>query len=122
MSLAAMRIGILGTLLAAVSVSAETFHNQDGVLFEGTLRKVVPQAAVCNVFEENHTPDEYEFLKSNHGRPLDLWQVDFAVRNESGRRIEHLRRRGGYAPSTRPARTGAARGRAEGRSYPSPAC
>ena len=81
-------------LLAAVPVSAETFHSQAGVVFEGTLRKVVPQAAVCNVLEQNHTPDEYERLKSNQGRPLDLWQVDFAVRNESGRAIEHLRASG----------------------------
>ena len=78
-------------LLAAVPASAETFHSRDGVVFEGTLRKVVAQAAVCNVLEQNHTPDEYERLKSNHGQPLYLWQVDFAVRNESGRELEYLR-------------------------------
>ena len=78
-------------LLAMIPALAETFHSQDGVVFEGTLRKVVPQAAVCNVLEQNHPPDEYELLKPNHGRPLDLWQVDFAVRNESGRQIDHLR-------------------------------
>ena len=88
-----MRNGILVTLLAAAA-PAETFYSQDGVLFKGTLRKVVPQAAVCNVLEGNHTPDEYERLQPNHGQPLDLWQVDFAVRNESGRRIEHLRASG----------------------------
>ena len=75
-------------------MAAETFYSQDGVVFEGTLRKVVPQAAVCNVLEQNHTPDEYERLKGNQGRPLDLWQVDFAIRNESGREIEYLRASG----------------------------
>ena len=78
-------------LLAEFTVLAETFHRQDGVLFEGTLRKVVPQASVCNVLEEKYTPDEYERLKDNQGQPLDLWQVDYTVRNESGRALEHLR-------------------------------
>ena len=91
MSSAAMRNCTLAVLLAAAPAPAETFHNKDGVVFEGTLRKVVAQAAVCNVLEQNHTPDEYERLKSNQGQPLDLWQVDFAVRNESGREIEYLR-------------------------------
>ena len=91
-------------LLAAVPVSAETFYRRDGVVFEGTLRKVVPQAAVCKVLEQNHTPDEYERLKGNQGQPLDLWQVDYTVRNESGREIEHLRAsswvRSKYPPCT----------------------
>ena len=88
---ATMRNGTLAALLAAIPTSAETFHSQDGVVFEGTLRKVVPQAAVCNVLEQNYPSDEYERLKPNHGRPLDLWQVDYAVRNESGRAIDYLR-------------------------------
>ena len=71
-------------LLAAATTSAETFHSQAGVVFEGTLRKVVPQATVCNVLEEKYTPDEYERLKGNQGQPLDLWQVDWVVRNADG--------------------------------------
>ena len=95
---------LAAVLLAAVPVSAETFYRRDGVVFEGTLRKVVPQAAVCKVLEQNHTPDEYERLKGNQGQPLDLWQVDYTVRNESGRGIEHLRAsswvRSKYPPCT----------------------
>ena len=81
----------LAVLLAAAPASAETFHNKDGVVFEGTIRLVVSNAAVCNVLEEKYTAQEYEQLKANQGQPLDLWQVDFAVRNESGREIEYLR-------------------------------
>ena len=81
-------------LLATVPASAETFHRQDGVVFEGTIRRVVPNASVCNVLEEKYSPDEYERLKGNQGRPLDLWQVDYTVRNESGRALEHLRASG----------------------------
>ena len=75
----------------AGAASAETFYNKDGVVFEGTFRWVVSNAAVCNVLEEKHTPDEFERLKANQDQPLDLWQVDFTVRNESEREIEYLR-------------------------------
>ena len=91
MSLAAMRNCTLAVLLAAATAQAETFHSQDGVVFEGTIRQVVSNAAVCNVLEEKYSEQEYEKLKANQGQPLDLWQVDFAVRNESGREIEYLR-------------------------------
>ena len=91
MSSAAMRNATLAVLLAAAPAQAETFHNKDGVVFEGTIRLVVSNAAVCNVLEEKYTAQEYEQLKANQGQPLDLWQVDFAVRNESGREIEYLR-------------------------------
>ena len=91
MSLVAMRNGTLVALLAAGSAAAETFYRQDGVVFEGTIRQAVSEAAVCNVLEEKYTEQEYEKLKANHGRPLDLWQVDFTVRNESSREIEYLR-------------------------------
>ena len=81
-------------LLAAVPAAAETFHSEDGVLFEGTIRRVVSGAALCKVLEEKYSEQEYERLKGNQGQPLDLWQVDFAVRNESGRAIEYLRASG----------------------------
>lgn len=49
-------------LLAALPATAETFYSQDGVVFEGTIRRVVSNASVCNVLEEKYTPDEYERL------------------------------------------------------------
>lgn len=85
---------IVAAALAAVFASAETFHSHDGVVFEGTIRRVVSGAAICNVVEEKYTPEEYERLKPNHGQSLDLWQVDFTVRNESGLQIENLRASG----------------------------
>ena len=78
-------------VLASATASAQTFYNKEGVVFEGTIQRVVPAAAVCNVLEEKYTPEEYERLKGNQGAPLDLWQVDFTIRNESGRPIEYLR-------------------------------
>ena len=124
MSSAAMRNATLAVLLAAAPAPAETFHNKDGVVFEGTIRLVVSNAAVCNVLEEkSHRARSTSSLKANQGQPLDLWQVDLAVRNESGREIEYLRASScECTASTRPARTGAARVREEGRSCPSPVC
>ena len=91
MNSAAMGNCTLAALLVAVPALAETFHRQDGVVFEGTIRRVVPNASVCNVLKEKYTPDEYERLKGNQGQPLDLWQVDYTVRNESRWALEHLR-------------------------------
>ena len=94
-------------VLAAVAGSAapaETFHSQDGVWFEGTIRMVASGAAVCNVLEGRYREPVYERLKANHGQPLDLWRVDIAVRNESGRWIDSLRAeswvRSEYPPCT----------------------
>ena len=81
-------------LLVAAPASAEILYSKDGVVFEGTLRKVVSQAGVCNVLEGHNTAAVYEQLKANQGQPLDLWRVDFSVRNESGRPLEFLRAAG----------------------------
>ena len=90
--------------LAASAAPAETFHSQDGVWFEGTIRMVASGAAVCNVLEGHYREPVYERLKANHGQPLDLWRVDIAVRNESGRWIDSLRAeswvRSEYPPCT----------------------
>lgn len=48
----------LAALLAAAPALAETFYNQDGVVCEGTIRRVVSNSAVCNVLQERYTPDE----------------------------------------------------------------
>ena len=78
-------------LTSAATASAETFYSKDGVVFEGSMRLVVSNALTCNVLEEKYAADEYERLKANQGQPLHLWQVDWSVRNESGRPLEYLR-------------------------------
>ena len=85
---------VAAALLAAAPAAAEIFYSKDGVVFEGTVRKVVAQAGVCNVLEGHNTAAVYAQLKANQGRPLDLWRVDFSVRNESGRPLEYLRAEG----------------------------
>ena len=90
MKTVALTIWGVAAALAAAAAHAETFYDKDGVQFEGTLRKVVSQAGVCNVLEEKYSEAEYEKLKVNHGQPLDLWRVDFSIRNGSGRGIDYL--------------------------------
>ena len=90
MKTVALTIWGVAAALAAAAAHAETFYDKDEVQFEGTLRKVVSQAGACNVLEEKYSEAEYEKLKANHGQSLDLWRVDFAVRNRSGRPIDFL--------------------------------
>lgn len=90
MKTVAMMIWGVAAALAATAAHAATFYDKDGVQFEGTLRKVISQAGVCNVLEEKYSEAEYEKLNVNHGQALDLWRVDFAVRNRSGRPIDFL--------------------------------
>ena len=88
-SAAKNRILTLAVLLAAVA--AETLHERDGVRLEGAVRLVGRDAGVCNVVEERHSGPVYERIKANHGRPLHVWQLEYAVRNGSGRWLEHLK-------------------------------
>ena len=90
MKTVALTIWGVAAALAAAAAHAATFYDKDGVQFEGTLRKVVSQAGVCNVLEEKYSEAEYEKLKANQDQPLDLWRVDFSIRNGSGRGIDYL--------------------------------
>lgn len=84
-------IRALAFLLAtAVIVQGETLYQQDGVTLEGTVRMVTREAGVCRVLAEHHPPEVYEQMKANHGQPLHVWRLDFAARNGSGRRLDHL--------------------------------
>ena len=84
------RIWIAASLFAAGAAQGETLYQRDGITLEGTVRMVTRGAGVCQVLAENHPPDVYEGMKANHGQPLDVWQLDFAARNGSGRRLAYL--------------------------------
>ena len=81
---------IAASLFAAGAAPAETLYQSDGITLEGTIRMVTRGAGVCQVLESHHPPDVYEDMKGNHGQPLDVWRLDFAARNGSGRRLEYL--------------------------------
>ena len=78
------------SLFAAAAAQGETLYQQDGITLEGSVRMVTRGAGVCQVLESHHPPDVYEDMKGNHGQPLNVWRLDFAARNGSGRSLEHL--------------------------------
>ena len=80
----------LTVLLAAAPVQAETLYQKDGITLTGTSRVVGRGVATCQVSEANHSPEMYERMKIHHGQPLNVWRMDFAAYNESGRWLEHL--------------------------------
>ena len=81
---------IAASLFATAVAQGETLYQRDGITLEGSVRMVTRGAGVCQVLAENHPPDVYEGMKGNHGQPLDVWRLDFAARNGSGRRLEYL--------------------------------
>ena len=86
----AMLKAALSVAVAGLAAQAETLYDKDGVQFEGTIRLVTSGAGRCNVLEEKYSEQEYEKLKANQDQPLNLWRVDFLIRNGSGRVIDYL--------------------------------
>ncbi len=83
---------VLATALTLLPVLAADARAQlllavDGVELHGTVRRIMPGAGTCNVLE---TDTSYEAKKANHGAPMDVWRLDFSVRNGSGRWLDHL--------------------------------
>ena len=78
--------------LVVVPVAAETLQDEDGVRLSATVEEIETGAAVCRIREERHTSAQYEKLKPNDGRPLDVWRAEFVVASYSGRALEHSER------------------------------
>ena len=77
--------------LLASPASAEVLYDREGIQLQGTARIVSRNAATCNVLEEKYSPEEYEKLKANQGRPLHVWQLDMSVHNNTGKTLDSLR-------------------------------
>ena len=88
--------------LAVAAAQAETLFQQDGITVEGIARIVTRNAGACRVLEEHHSGGVFERMKANSGKPLHVWQVDFAVHNGSGRSLSHLRALFGIASEDPP--------------------
>ena len=59
----------------------------DGIELRGEAQLVQSGGGTCNVLESDTA---YEAKKANHGAPMDIWRLDFTVRNGSGRWLDHL--------------------------------
>ena len=80
----------------------ETLYQRDGITLEGTVRIEVRGAGVCQVSADQHTAEEFERMKANHGQPLHLWRLAFTARNSSGQRLERLTAQFGIASEAPP--------------------
>ena len=83
-------VAIGGLGLTALDADAQRLLSLEGIELRGTVRVVEFGAGVCNVIEGSETAVEYERKRANHGQPLDIWQVDVAVYNGSGRWLDHV--------------------------------
>ena len=70
--------------------SAEILYDREGIQVQGTARIVSRNAATCNVLEEKYSPEEYQKMKANQGRPLHVWQLDISAHNLTGKPLDFL--------------------------------
>ena len=85
-----IKIRIAAAMIAASAAQGEPLYQQDGITLEGTAQIEVRDAGVCQVSADHNSSEAYERMKANHGKPLHVWRLRFAVRNGSGRNLEHL--------------------------------
>ena len=86
----ATRVLTLALLLFPVlapDARAQLLFEDQGVELHGTARLELSEAGTCNVLESDTA---YEEKQANHGAPMDIWRLDFSVRNGSGRWLDHL--------------------------------
>ncbi|WP_420634273.1 hypothetical protein [Candidatus Palauibacter sp.] len=92
--LARLRYGIVG-LLAVVATTgllhAQRLLEVEEIEFRSSAARLVEYSAgTCNVSEERETAASHEQKKANHGKPVDVWQLDFSVYKGSGRPRNHV--------------------------------
>ena len=81
-----MAIAVM-VLVMASAASAQRLLEIDGVELRGEAQLVMSGGGTCNVLESDTAYDE---KKGNDGAPMDVWRLDFSVRNGSGRWLDHL--------------------------------
>ena len=88
---------MLGFLTIASAGQASRLFETDGIELSGTARIVANGAGTCHVLEARHSAEDYERIKGNDGKALDVWQLNFSVHNGSGKPLDHLIARFGIA-------------------------
>ena len=81
-----MAVAVMVFLLA-VDARGQGLLEVDGVELLGEAQLVMSGAARATCW--NRIP-AYEANKENDGGPMDIWRLDFSVRNGSGRWLDHL--------------------------------
>ena len=73
--------------IPAVDARGQRLLEVDGIELRGNSQLAMSGGGTCNVLESDTS---YEERKKNHGAPMDIWRLDFSVRNGSGRWLDHL--------------------------------
>ena len=66
---------------------AQRLLETDGIELLGEAQLVMSGGGTCNVLESDTA---YEARRENDGAPMDIWRLDFSVRNGGGRWLDHL--------------------------------
>ena len=83
---------IMATAVLLVPILATDARGQrlleiEGIELYGEVQLVQAGGGICNVLESD---TGYDRRKQNDGAPMDIWRIDFTVRNRSGRWLDHL--------------------------------
>ena len=82
-----LRLDIRWGMAMAPDASAQQLLETDGIELLGEAQLVMSGGGTGNVLESDTA---YEARRENDGAPMDIWQLDFSVRNGSGRWLDHL--------------------------------
>lgn len=74
-------------LVLVVEADGQRLLEIDGVELRGEAQLLQSGGGTCNVLESD---TRYEERLANHGSPMDIWRLDFSVRNGSGQWLDHL--------------------------------
>ena len=80
-----MALALCGVL--AADARGQQLLEVDGIELLGEAHLVLSGGGTCNVLESD---TRYEDKQENHGAPMDVWRLDFSVRNGSGRWLDHV--------------------------------
>ena len=81
---------LLLSLLFAVPGFAQRLAEDQGVELRGSIVVEAYAVGECNINEANHTEEEYERIRVNQDKPMDVYRAEFSVYNGSGRALDHL--------------------------------
>ena len=74
-------------VLAGADARGQQLIEVGGVELRGAAQLVIPGGGTCNVAESDTS---FEARQGNDGAPMDIWRLDFTVRNGSGRWLDHV--------------------------------
>ena len=75
---------VLAAARLAVAAQGKVLYEEERVALPGSVRMIHHDTATCLVLEGSESPEPYEQTTANHGRPLQVWWLDYSSLNRSG--------------------------------------